>query len=87
MDGWTDEDLFRACAAEGRALVSFDLDFANPLRFDPADNAGVIVLRPGTAHSRAAILGLLGLGGPARHERPTRLVLDRRVRACPPIRA
>jgi predicted nuclease of predicted toxin-antitoxin system len=32
-------------AAEGRTLVTLDLDFANPLRFSPHDTAGVVVLR------------------------------------------
>lgn len=29
----------------GRALISRDLDFANPLRFKPSDHAGIAVLR------------------------------------------
>jgi predicted nuclease of predicted toxin-antitoxin system len=41
----TDEELIRYCAAEGRALVTLDLDFANPLRFRPSQYAGVAVLR------------------------------------------
>lgn len=41
----TDEDLIRQCAAEGRALVTLDLDFANPLRFRPSRYAGIAVLR------------------------------------------
>ncbi len=59
MAGWTDEALFRACAAEGRALVTFDLDFSNPFRFEPSSSAGVIVLRPGASHSRRVIRELL----------------------------
>ena len=59
MTGWSDEDLFQACSAEGRAIVTLDLDFANPFRFDPAKSAGIIVLRPGAAHSRAVIARLL----------------------------
>jgi hypothetical protein len=31
--------------AEGRALVTIDLDFANPLRFPPQDAAGIAVPR------------------------------------------
>lgn len=41
----TDEELIRVCAAEGRALVTLDLDFANPLRFRPSQYAGIAVLR------------------------------------------
>ena len=59
MAGWTDDDLFRACSGERRAIVTFDLDFANPFRFDPSQAAGVIVLRPTSAHSRDSILVLL----------------------------
>jgi hypothetical protein len=34
-----------AASAEGRVLVTIDLDFANPLRFPPASTAGIAVLR------------------------------------------
>ena len=45
LNGAADVALAQVCAAEGRALVTMDLDFANPLRFDPALHAGVAVLR------------------------------------------
>jgi len=45
MSGATDEEFFRACADEQRVLVTLDLDFATPLRFDPAIASGVAVLR------------------------------------------
>jgi len=41
----TDADLIRLCMEEGRALVTLDLDFANPLRFRPSQYAGIAVLR------------------------------------------
>ena len=41
----TDRELLERCTAEGRALVTLDLDFANPLVFPPALHAGVAVLR------------------------------------------
>jgi predicted nuclease of predicted toxin-antitoxin system len=41
----TDADLIQRCAAEGRALVTLDMDFANPLRFLPSSFAGIAVLR------------------------------------------
>ena len=41
----SDEDLARRCAEEGRALVTLDLDFANPFRFPPEKHAGIAVLR------------------------------------------
>ena len=40
-----DDDLILQCKLEGRALVTLDLDFANPLRFRPADYPGIAVLR------------------------------------------
>ena len=39
------DDLILQCKREGRALVTLDLDFANPLRFEPADYRGIAVLR------------------------------------------
>ncbi|MCL4179035.1 MAG: DUF5615 family PIN-like protein [Verrucomicrobia bacterium] len=41
----TDAELIRFCMEEGRALVTLDLDFANPLRFRPSQYAGIAVLR------------------------------------------
>jgi predicted nuclease of predicted toxin-antitoxin system len=41
----TDEELFAVCLAEDRALVTLDVDFANPLRFPPGRGAGLAVLR------------------------------------------
>jgi hypothetical protein len=45
VSGITDEGLFRLCQEEDRCLVTLDLDFANPLRFRPAESAGIAVLR------------------------------------------
>ncbi|WP_437924775.1 DUF5615 family PIN-like protein [Sorangium sp. So ce291] len=33
------------CKAEGRCLVTLDLDFSNPVRFRPANYPGIAVLR------------------------------------------
>ena len=41
----TDGHLVEACRREDRALVSLDLDFANPLKYRPADYPGIAVLR------------------------------------------
>jgi predicted nuclease of predicted toxin-antitoxin system len=41
----TDQRLIGICGAERRCLVTLDLDFANPLRFDPESHAGIAVLR------------------------------------------
>lgn len=40
-----DAPLLSACQSEQRCLVTLDLDFGNPLRFRPADHAGIAVLR------------------------------------------
>jgi predicted nuclease of predicted toxin-antitoxin system len=45
IPGARDEQLFRLCIDEGRALVTLDLDFSNPLRFDPTAASGIVVLR------------------------------------------
>ena len=45
LDGAPDERVFSVCLSEERVLVTLDLDFANPLRFDPRPTAGVAVLR------------------------------------------
>ena len=41
----TDTKLIECCRDEGRALVSLDLDFANPLHFRPSNYSGIAVLR------------------------------------------
>jgi predicted nuclease of predicted toxin-antitoxin system len=40
-----DRELIQQCRREDRALVTFDLDFANPLQYPPADYPGIAVLR------------------------------------------
>ena len=37
--------MLAAAIRESRALVTLDLDFASPVRFPPADTAGIAVLR------------------------------------------
>ena len=41
----TDREVIAACQSERRCLVTLDLDFGNPLLFDPAAYAGIAVLR------------------------------------------
>jgi predicted nuclease of predicted toxin-antitoxin system len=59
----SDRDLLAVCHAENRCLVSLDLDFANPLLFNPAAHAGIAVLRlppkPAPAHLSRAIQTLV----------------------------
>jgi len=64
----SDEALIKHCAKEGRALVTLDLDLANPLRFRPSRYAGIAVLRlpgkPSASDLEAAIRTLAaGLAG------------------------
>jgi len=50
-----DRSPIETCRDEGRALVTLDLDFANPLVFDPEQLAGIIVLRVTRPISRDAL--------------------------------
>lgn len=45
LAGADDDTLLTAAKREGRVLVTLDLDFANVRRYDPANTAGIIVLR------------------------------------------
>lgn len=40
-----DPEVIKACRQENRCLVTLDLDFGNPLRFNPVDYCGIAVLR------------------------------------------
>ncbi len=41
----SDLELLRICKVEDRCLVTLDLDFGNPLNFQPKKYAGIAVLR------------------------------------------
>jgi len=45
LEGSLDGDLLEYCRAEGRCLVTLDLEFANPLVFLPSRYPGIAVLR------------------------------------------
>ncbi|MBI3183288.1 MAG: DUF5615 family PIN-like protein [Myxococcales bacterium] len=47
MRGWTDQDIGKRCQAEGRALVTLDLGFADVRANPPEQNPGLMVLRVG----------------------------------------
>ena len=57
MTSAADDELIKACAREGRALVTLDLDFSNPLVFPPDEHAGVAVLRLPSKASQGSLLG------------------------------
>ena len=46
LAGSSDPTLIMHCLTEARALVTLDLDFANPLLFKPSAHRGIAVLRP-----------------------------------------
>lgn len=62
LGGASDEDPIAVCCAEGRVLITLDLDFANVLRFPPSRYAGIAVLRMphpvelGAIHQRTRVL-------------------------------
>lgn len=43
--GHSDEDVWAACVAEQRMLVTFDLGFGDVRAYPPASHSGVVVLR------------------------------------------
>jgi predicted nuclease of predicted toxin-antitoxin system len=45
LAGHPDIDVAAAVRAEGRCLVTFDLDFADPRKFPPQEFQGLVVLR------------------------------------------
>ncbi len=55
----SDRVLIETCRAEGRCLVSLDLDFSNPLLFEPWTFAGIAVLRPPARASSEDLLSLM----------------------------
>ena len=54
--GATDQELIEKCRREDRALVSLDLDFANPLRFQPSQYPGIAVAPPQISASKRKAL-------------------------------
>lgn len=58
-----DVELIDICRREGRCLVTCDRDFGNRVRFNPADYAGIVVIRlpsrPSLADWREAIETLI----------------------------
>ena len=56
----SDETLIAACAAEGRALITLDTDFANAIRYPPLRYAGIIVIRTTPRATASDIEAALG---------------------------
>lgn len=45
LEGADDRQVISVCQTEKRCLVTLDLDFGNPLLFDPSEFSGIAVLR------------------------------------------
>lgn len=60
----TDPQLLERCREESRCLVTLDLDFSNPMRFDPSTRPGIVVMRlphrPAMEDLDAAVRTLVG---------------------------
>lgn len=59
MQAAVDRVVIEACRKEGRALVTLDLDFANPLNFRPSQYPGIAVLRLPKKASAADLLSVI----------------------------
>ena len=46
LGGAADPQVIGRCRAEGRVLVTLDLDFSDVRAYPPAEHPGIIVLRP-----------------------------------------
>jgi predicted nuclease of predicted toxin-antitoxin system len=58
LGGRPDADIWRAVCAEGRFLITQDLDFSDTRRFAPGTHAGLLLLRlrqPGSGALVAAV--------------------------------
>jgi predicted nuclease of predicted toxin-antitoxin system len=60
LGGHTDPDVFDACQAESRILVTYDLDFADIRQYPPSGHAGVWILRPSSQSIQNALSLLQG---------------------------
>ena len=58
LAGADDRTLIAAIQREARCLVTFDLDFGNPVLFDPTGYSGIVVIRL----SKPATLAEIALG-------------------------
>ena len=45
MGGCSDQRLYEVCCSEKRCLITLDLDFADVIRFSPAQTSGIVVIR------------------------------------------
>jgi predicted nuclease of predicted toxin-antitoxin system len=58
ISGAKDPDLWAKVVAEGRFLITLDLDFSDIRRFRPGSHPGILLVRAGN-NSRTAVLNVL----------------------------
>jgi len=56
MAGVADDELFRHCTKDRRALITLDHDFSSVLRFPPGQSAGIVVLELPSRATPASLL-------------------------------
>ena len=69
MGGVADAGLASVCRAEGRVLVTLDLDFSNIQSYPPSDYAGIIILRL-MHQDKSAVMKALAALIPLLHREP-----------------
>ena len=83
LRGREDHEIAEVCRAEGRVLVSLDLDFSDIRMFPPENYPGLIVLRL-RAKGRSAVWNVLqGVLGPSGPGTDRRAIVDRGRTAHP----
>ena len=58
LSGADDSVLFERCRAEGRVLVTLDLDFANVRAYPPGSHSGIVVVRS-NSQDKATLISIL----------------------------
>ena len=56
LHGAADQAVLRAAHAEGRCLVTLDVEFGNPIVFRPGDYSGIAVVRLPPQGARSALV-------------------------------
>jgi predicted nuclease of predicted toxin-antitoxin system len=59
MTSASDDEVIDACRNEGRALVTLDVGFSNPLVYPPDRYSGIAVLRLPAKPSAAALIAVI----------------------------
>lgn len=84
----TDEEVAARCRSDGRAILTLDLDFANPFRFPPSEHHGIAVLRGPARMSEEVLHRLIATFARALETQPFEgalwIVEDGRVRVFEP---